>query len=57
MSRNNTAASANRLFNSDDDVRIELVSEYKCNSKAELWEEESRIIKAVECVNKTYKNI
>ena len=41
----------------DDDVRIELVCEYKCNSKAELWAEESRIIKAVECVNKTYKNV
>lgn len=45
------------LLLGDDDVRIELVSEYKCNSKAELWAEESRIIKAVDCVNKTYKNI
>jgi hypothetical protein len=45
------------LLLGDDDVRIELVSEYRCNSKAELWAEESRIIKAVDCVNRTYKNI
>ena len=45
------------LLLGDDDVHIELVSEYNCDSKAELWIEEARIIKAVECVNKTYKNV
>lgn len=39
----------------DDDVRIELVADFPCNSKLELWKEEARIIKSVECVNKTYK--
>jgi hypothetical protein len=38
----------------DDDVRIELVCEFPCNSKYELWAEEKRIIQTVDCVNKTY---
>ena len=38
----------------DDDVRIELVAEYPCKNKAELQLEEARIIRSVECVNKTF---
>jgi ribosomal protein L12E/L44/L45/RPP1/RPP2 len=38
----------------DKDVRIELVLNYPCNSKAELQLEEARIIRSVECVNKTF---
>ncbi len=38
----------------DEDAHIELVADYPCNSKAELWLEEKRIIQSVECVNKTY---
>ena len=36
----------------DEDARIELVADFPCNSKAELWLEEKRIIQNV--VNKTY---
>jgi len=45
------------LLLGDDDARIELISKYNCDNKAELWAEEARIINAVECVNKTYKII
>ncbi len=33
------------LLLGDDDVHIELVSEYNCDSKAELWIEEEKSLK------------
>jgi hypothetical protein len=38
----------------DADARMELVADYPCNSKADLQLEEARIIRSVECVNKTF---
>ena len=42
------------LLLKDDDAWIELVHDYQCNSKEELWAEEKRVIQCVECVNKTF---
>jgi hypothetical protein len=38
----------------DEDARIELVENFKCNDLKDLWEREAEIIKQVKCVNKTF---
>jgi len=40
------------LFEKYDDVRIELVEEYPCNSKAELFKKEGEYIKNNKCLNR-----
>ncbi len=40
------------LFEKYDDVRIEVIEEYPCNSKAELEKKEGEYIKKNKCLNK-----
>ena len=40
----------------DDDVRIELIEEFKVVDKKELLKREAEYINSIQCVNKTFKN-
>ena len=39
----------------DIDAKIELIENYPCNTKYELWNREKEYINMSDCVNKTFK--
>ena len=50
--KKNNVCQSKQLFQKYDDVRIELVEEYPCNSKAELVKKEGEYIRNNKCLNK-----
>ena len=50
--RNKNICASNILFVKYDDVRIELVEDYPCDSKAELLKKEGEYIRNNKCLNK-----
>lgn len=52
----NERCSSKYLFEKYDDVRIELVEEYPCNNRIELYRKEGEYIKNNSCINKTNYN-
>ena len=51
-SKNHNNCSSKILFEKYDDVRIEVIEEYPCNSKAELNKKEGEYIKNNKCLNR-----
>jgi hypothetical protein len=47
-----TKCKSNILFQKYDDIRIEVIEEYPCNSKAELEKKEGGYIRSNKCLNK-----
>lgn len=50
--KNTNFCNSRILFEKYDDIRIELVEEYPCNSKAELLKKEGEYIKNNKCLNR-----
>ena len=50
--RNDNRCSSHLLIDTGDEVRIELIEEYPCNSKMELNKKEGEWIRKIDCVNK-----
>ena len=53
---NPTQVSEGYALLGDDDVRIELIEEFKVVDKKELLKREAEYINSIQCVNKTFKN-
>tara|TARA_R100000951_G_scaffold111389_1_gene110351 strand:+ start:1021 stop:1482 length:462 start_codon:yes stop_codon:yes gene_type:complete len=50
--KNHPRCSSKTLFEKYDDIRIEVIEEYPCNSKAELEKKEGEYIRTNKCLNK-----